>query len=135
MTLSLGVLSLRQIFASFVIWYVTAGNSPTLLPERIADVAFFRTMGMKAANEQALAAVNGDMCTEQAEKLRIIRSHMGSLELCKANLESLILTTVEKYLHQLDLVMTVPGSRSFALLSAQAVFLIIPKSTTVLQDS
>lgn len=92
-------------------------------------------MGMKAANEQALAAVNGDMCTEQAEKLRIIRSHMGSLELCKANLESLILTTVEKYLHQLDLVMTVPGSRSFALLSAQAVFLIIPKSTTVLQDS
>lgn len=86
-------------------------------------------------HESDHAAVNGDMCTEQAEKLRIIRSHMGSLELCKANLESLILTTVEKYLHQLDLVMTVPGSRSFALLSAQAVFLVIPKSTTGLQDS
>lgn len=43
------------------------------------------------------------MCVEQAEKLRIIRSHMDSLELCKLNLESLILTTAEKYLPQLIL--------------------------------
>lgn len=35
---------------------------------------------------------------EQAEKLRIIRSHMDSLELCKADLDSLILTIAEKYL-------------------------------------
>lgn len=48
---------------------------------------------MKATNEQVLAAVDGEMCEEQAEKLRIIRSHMDNLELCKANLESLILTT------------------------------------------
>ena len=54
------------------------------------------------------------MCAQQAEKLRIIRSHMDSLELCKANLESLILTTAEKYLPQLNLVMTVPGIQSFA---------------------
>ncbi len=54
------------------------------------------------------------MCEEQAEKLRIIRSHMDSLEMCKANLESLILTTAEKYLPQLNLVMTVPGIQSFA---------------------
>ena len=31
------------------------------------------------------------------KKLRIIRSHMSNLELCKLNLESLILTTAEKY--------------------------------------
>ena len=54
------------------------------------------------------------MCAEQAEKLRIIRSHMDSLELCKLNLESLILSTAEKYLPQLNLVMTVPGIQSFA---------------------
>ena len=39
---------------------------------------------------------------------------MDSLELCKLNLESLILATAEKYLPQLDLVMTVPGIQSFA---------------------
>ena len=82
--------------------------------EKITDVSGFRTKGMKATNEQVLAAVDGEMCEEQAEKLRIIRSHMDSLELCKLNLESLILATAEKYLPQLDLVMTVPGIQSFA---------------------
>ena len=51
--------------------------------EKIADVSGFRTKGMKATDEQLLAAVDGEMCAEQAEKLRIIRSHMDSLALCK----------------------------------------------------
>ena len=82
--------------------------------EKITDVSGFRTKGMKATNEQVLAAVDGVMCEEQAEKLRIIRSHMDSLELCKLNLESLILSVAEKYLPQLNLVMTAPGIQSFA---------------------
>ena len=82
--------------------------------EKITDVSGFRTKGMKATNEQVLAAVGGEMCAEQAEKLRIIRSHMNSLELCKLNLESLILTTSEKYLSQLNLIITAPGIQSFA---------------------
>ena len=82
--------------------------------EKITDVSGFRTKGMKATNEQVLAAVDGEMCAEQAEKLRIIRSHMNSLELCKLNLESLILTTSEKYLSQLNLIITAPGIQSFA---------------------
>jgi transposase len=86
-------------------------NNPT---ERITDVSTFRTKGMKATDEEILAAVDGELCVEQAEKLRIIRSHMDSLELCKANLESLILSVAEKYLPQLDLVMTVPGIQAFA---------------------
>lgn len=80
----------------------------------ITDVSAFRTKGMKASNEQVLAAVDGEMCAEQAEKLRIIRSHMDGLDLCKANLESLILSVAKKYLPQLNLVMTVPGIQSFA---------------------
>ena len=86
--------------------------------EKITDVSVFRTKGMKATDEDVLAAVDGEICAEQAEKLRIIRSHMDSLEMCKANLESLILTTAEKYLPQLNLVMTVPGIRSFAAIVA-----------------
>ena len=69
---------------------------------------------MKATDERVLSAVDGEMCKEQAEKLRIIRSHMSSLQLCKLNLESLILSTAEKYLPQLNLVMTAPGIQSFA---------------------
>lgn len=83
----------------------------------ITDVSEFRTRGMKATNEQVLAAVDGEMCAEQAEKLRIIRSHMSSLDLCKANLESLILTTAEKYLPQLNLVVTTPGIQSFSAIA------------------
>lgn len=82
--------------------------------EKITDVSQFRTRGLKATDEQILAAVDGEICAEQAEKLRIIRSHMDHLALCKANLESLILSTAEKYLPQLRLIMMVPGIQSFA---------------------
>lgn len=81
---------------------------------KITDVSQFRTKGMKATNEEVLAAVDGEICTEQAEKLRIIRSHMDNLNLCKANLESVILSVTEKYLPQLELVLTVPGIKSFS---------------------
>ena len=61
--------------------------------EKLTNVSSFRAKHMKATDEQILAAVDGEMCAQQAEKLRIIRSHMDSLEMCKVNLESLILTT------------------------------------------
>lgn len=60
--------------------------------ERITDVSSFRTRAIKATDEEALAAVNKELCVEQAEKLRIIHSHLDGLELCRANLESLILS-------------------------------------------
>ena len=68
------------------------------LTEKISDVSSFHTKGMKAIDEQVLSSVDGEMCVEQAEKFHIIRSHMDSLELCKLNLESLILSAVKKYL-------------------------------------
>ena len=82
--------------------------------EKITDVSCFRTKGMKATDEEVLAAVDGEICVEQAEKLRIIRSHMSSLDECKSNLESLILASVEKYLTQVNLVLTTPGIKSFS---------------------
>ena len=82
--------------------------------EKITDVSMFRTKGLKATDEQILAALDGELCAEQAEKLRIIRSHMDNLEICKANLESAILSVAQKYIPQLELVMTVPGIQAFA---------------------
>lgn len=78
------------------------------------DVTPFLTKGIKASVEEIQKAVDGEVCVEQAEKLRIIRSHMDSLELCKLNLESLILSVAEKYLPQLNLVSTVPGIQFFS---------------------
>lgn len=55
------------------------------------------------------AAIDGSICPEQAEKLKIIRSHMGNLESCKAELESVVLGLAQPYLPQLELILTVPG--------------------------
>ena len=72
---------------------------------------------MKATDEEILEAVDGEMCPEQAEKLRIIRDHMSDLDLCKANLQSLILSTAEKYIPEIDLICTVPGMAPFSAVS------------------
>ena len=78
------------------------------------DVTPYLTKNIKAPVEKIQAAVEGKMCAEQAEKLRIIRSHMDALELCRLNLQSLILTTAEKYLPQLNIVATAPGIQAFS---------------------
>lgn len=63
----------------------------------------------KTPISQIQDAVDGAFSYEQAEKLKIIRSHMDSLEKHKAELESLILGIAEKYLPQVELLLTVPG--------------------------
>ncbi len=78
------------------------------------DVKPFLSKRIKTPVEKIQAAVDGEMCAEQAEKLRITRSHMNSLTFCKSNLESLILATAQKYLPQLELVMTVPGIQAYS---------------------
>ena len=87
------------------------GKAATAITTRLLEAPSEK---LTATDEQILAAVDGEMCVEQAEKLRIIRSHMDGLELCKANLESLILSVAQKYLSQLELVMTVPGIQTFS---------------------
>jgi len=96
------------------------GKAASAITERLLennepfDVKPYLTKRLKASPEEIQAAVDGVMCVNQAEKLRIIRSHMDSLELCKINLESEILTVAEKFLPQINLVLTVPGIQSFA---------------------
>ena len=78
------------------------------------DVTPYLTKNIKALPQDIQAAVDGVMCAQQAEKLRIIRSHMDSLKLCKLNLESEILSLAEKFLPQINLVSTVPGIQLFS---------------------
>ena len=81
------------------------------------DVAPFVDGRCKTPIEEIQAAVDGAMCANQAEKLRIIRSHMANLELCKANLESEILSVARKYFPQVNLVSTVPGIQTFSAIA------------------
>ena len=83
-------------------------------PGEYFNVEPFVDWRCKTPIEEIQAAVDGVMCAQQAEKLRIIRSHMKSIELCKANLESEILAVAEKYLPQIDLVSTAPGFQSYS---------------------
>ena len=86
-------------------------------PNESFDVAPFVDKRCKKPIEEIQAAVDGMMCANQAEKLRIIRSHMDSLDLCKANLESEILAVAEKFLPQINLVLTVPGIQTFSAIA------------------
>ena len=114
------------------------GKSASAITSRILesnepfDVAPFVDGRCKTPIEQIQAAVDGMMCANQAEKLRIIRSHMDSLALCKANLESEILSVAEKFLPQINLVTTVPGIRSF---SAVAIIGEISADMSVFETS
>ena len=86
-------------------------------PGETFDVAPFVDGRCKTSIPEIQAAVDGAMCANQAEKLRIIRSHMENLELCKINLESEILGVAEKYLPQVNLVSTVPGIQDFSAIA------------------
>jgi transposase len=81
------------------------------------DVTPYLTKNIKASPEQIQDAVDGMICANQAEKLRIIRSHMDSLDSCKANLESEILSVVQKFTPQINLVTTTPGIQTFSAIA------------------
>ena len=85
--------------------------------ETISDVSQFRTKHMKSTDEQILEAINGKFSDEQSEKLKIIRAHMDSIETCKSNLESVILNIAEKYLSQINLVLSVPGISTWSAIA------------------
>lgn len=86
-------------------------------PGEAFDVSPFVDGRCKTPIEEIQASVDGVMCPEQAEKMRIIRAHMDGLEVCKLNLESTILTVACKFLPQINLVSTVPGIQSFSAIA------------------
>ena len=99
------------------------GKAASAITERLLennepfDVTPYLTKNIKANPDEIQAAVDGAMCANQAEKLRIIRSHMDSLEICKANLESEILSVSNPFLPQINLVTDVPGFKPFSAIA------------------
>ena len=84
------------------------------------DVAPFVDGRCKTPIEEIQLSIDGNISREQAEKLKIIRSHMDNLEICKLNLESAILNIAEPFKPQLDLVSSVPGIKSFSAITVIA---------------
>ena len=84
------------------------------------DVTPFVDRRCKTPIEEIQLSIDGNISHEQAEKLKIVRSHMDSLELCKANLESVILTLAEQFRPQIDLVSSVPGIKDFSAIAVIA---------------
>lgn len=111
--LTVSNIKLDDVFSDVFGKAASAITSRLLESNEPFDVSPYLTKNMKSSPEEVQAAVDGVMCANQAEKLRIIRSHMDSLALCKLNLESEILTVAEKFLPQINLVLTVPGIQTF----------------------
>lgn len=99
----------------------SASAITTHLLEHPNDKDFdFRPLLKKSLKQKAEdigLAIDGEITPEQAEKMKIILSHMESIGLCKANLESCILKIAEKHLPQIELVSTVPGIKSFSAIA------------------
>jgi len=81
------------------------------------DVAPFIDHRVKAPISEIQAAIEGSICFQQAEKLRLIRQHLDSLITCKASLQVLIDKCVSQFQSQIELVITVPGIQRFSAIS------------------
>ena len=84
------------------------------------NVAPFVDRRCRANPDDIQAAIDGLICPEQVEKLKVIRSHMDHLESGKSNLESVILSLAEQFKPQIELVMTVPGIQLFSAIAVIA---------------
>jgi len=78
-------------------------------PGKTFDVTPFVDGRCKTPIAVIQEAVDGCFSPQQAEKLKIIRNHIDFLVKLKLDLESEILGVAEKYLNQVELIMTVPG--------------------------
>jgi transposase len=88
-----------------------------LHPDGCFDVSPLIDGRCKASVEDVSAAVDGLMCSEQVQKLKIIRAHLAGLSLCKSDLESVILSLAEPFRPQLELLLTVPGIQLFSAIA------------------
>jgi transposase len=73
------------------------------------DVTPLIHRGCKSSIKEIQAAIDGLFSPWQAEKLKVIRLHMDDLALLKASVESLVFKLAEPYIHQIHLLLTVPG--------------------------
>lgn len=95
----------------------TFGKSSMNIIERILDnpletkfdIASLIHGSMLSKVPELELAVDGVITQEQADKIKIIKQHYDSLDLCKLNLESLVLSLSAPYTKELELILTVPS--------------------------
>jgi transposase len=103
----------------------TFGKSSIAIIERILenpldtnfDVIPLIHGSMRAKASDLQLAIDGMITPEQALKLTIIRQHYDNLELCKLNLEQVILALTDPFQKELNLVATVPGIKPFSAIA------------------
>jgi transposase len=78
------------------------------------DVSPYVSKRCRSPVEEIQAAVDGVMCSEQINKLKVVRAHMNSLDACKHTLETQVLELAKPYKKQIELLMTVPGIQRFS---------------------
>lgn len=75
------------------------------------EVAPFVDHRVKTPVAKIQLAIDGSICFQQAEKLKLILQHLDALDACKVSLETLIDQCTAPFQAQIDLIMTVPGIR------------------------
>jgi transposase len=80
-------------------------------PDGNFEVAPFVDRRVKTPVTKIQSAVEGSICFQQAEKLRLILQHLDALDTCKSSLEALVDQCAAPFTPQIELVMTVPGIR------------------------
>jgi transposase len=88
-----------------------------LNPNGNFDITPLIDRSCKVPHEKIQSAIDGAMCSQQVEKLKVIRAHMDNLALCKSNLESVILSLSEQFRPQIDLVLVVPCIQLFSAIA------------------
>ena len=95
----------------------TFGKSSMNIIEHILDNPLDRNIDIPSLIHGSLTkklpelelAVDGIITQTQAEKIKIIKQHYDSLDLCKLNLESVILSLSEPYRNEIELLLSVPS--------------------------
>ena len=115
--LTVSNIKLDDVFSDVFGKSASAITNKLLESDKSFDVSELVDSRCKTPIDKIQKAISGSFSHEQAEKLRIIRSNLDGLELAKANLESVILEVASKYTRQLELVMSVPGFKSFSAIA------------------
>ncbi|MEY8735680.1 IS110 family transposase [Lactobacillus sp. AN1001] len=81
-------------------------------PQVKPDIASMMRKNMKASVETLTNSMDGDISPEQANKLRIIKSHYDAVTFCQNNLAQMIKELGTEYKKQRQLIQSVPGFKN-----------------------
>ena len=81
-------------------------------PQVKPDIASMMRKNMKASVETLTDSMDGEITPEQANKLRVIKSHFDAVTFCQNNLDQMIKELGTEFTNQRKLIQTVPGFKN-----------------------